>query len=111
MNNKRLTNLATLPGLSIEDILATPNVATSVQTAINLITANLALNTAYCGPLFSTMDVKGKIVTNMANAELIIPDDPAGADKIKQGVNLGILNQLCPTTIPEDRVNYYASLH
>jgi hypothetical protein len=30
MNDKRLVNLATLPGLSIEDILATPNVATNV---------------------------------------------------------------------------------
>jgi hypothetical protein len=92
MNDKRLTNLATLPGLTIEEITATPNVATNVQTVGNYITASLALNTAYCGPLFSTMDVKGKRVTNMADAELITPNDPAGADKIKQGVNLGTLN-------------------
>jgi len=71
MNNKRISNLATLPGLSIDDILATPSVATSVQTCSNLITANLALNTAYCGPLFETMNVKGKRVTNMADALLI----------------------------------------
>ena len=30
MNDKRITNLATLPGLSIEEIMATPNVATNV---------------------------------------------------------------------------------
>jgi hypothetical protein len=111
MNNKRLTNLASLPGLTLEEITATPNVATTVQTVGNYITASLALNTAYCGPLFSTMDVKEKIVTNMADAELILPEDPAGADKIKQGVNLGTLNSLAITTVPEDRVNYYASLH
>jgi hypothetical protein len=82
MNNKRLTNLATLPGLTIDDILATPNVATSVQTCSNLITANLVLNTAYCGPLSDVMDVKGKRVTNMADADLIVQNDPDAATKI-----------------------------
>jgi hypothetical protein len=35
------------------------------------ITAALALNTAYCGPLFDSMDVKGKRITNMADAFLV----------------------------------------
>jgi hypothetical protein len=109
MNDKRLINLATLPGLSIEDILATPNVATSVQTASNLITANLTLNTAYCGPLFSTMNVKGKRITNAVDPELILADDPNALDKIKQVPTVGFMNSLCITTVPEDRNNYYAN--
>ena len=108
MNDKRLVNLATLPGLTIEDILATPNVATTVQTASNLITANLVLNTAYCGPLFSTMNVKGKIITNAADPELIEVNDPSTEDKIKQVPTVGFMNSLCITTVPEDRENYYA---
>ena len=68
MNEKRLINLASLPGLTIDEILATPNVAVNVTTMSNYITASLALNTAYCGPLFDTMDVKGKRVKNMEDA-------------------------------------------
>ena len=69
MNNKRITNLASVDISSLESILATPNVAANVNTASNLSTFQIALNTAYCGPLFSTMDVKGKRVTNMADLE------------------------------------------
>ncbi len=71
MNNKRITNLASVDVSSLESILATPNVAASVNTASNLSTFQIALNTAYCGPLLSTMDVKGKRVTNMADLELL----------------------------------------
>lgn len=83
MNNFRITNLATLPGLTIEEITATPSVATSVQTASNLISANLVLNTAYCGPLFPTMSVKDKRIINAADPELITASDPSAAAKLK----------------------------
>jgi hypothetical protein len=109
MNDKRLENLATVPDItSIDAILATPKTACNVTTTSNLITLNLALNTAYCGPLFSTMDVKDKRVTNMADALLVIENDPDGASKVKQGVNYATLNMLALTTAPEDRENYYA---
>lgn len=49
----------------------------------NYTTASLALNTAYCGPLSESMDVKGKRITNMADADLILPDDPDAAEKVK----------------------------
>lgn len=38
MNDKRLTNLATVDISSLESILATPNVAANVNTASNLST-------------------------------------------------------------------------
>jgi hypothetical protein len=94
MNNHRIVNLSTLPGLSIDEIAATPNVAVNVSTMGNYITASLALNTAYCGPLFSTMSLKDKRVTDMADA-LLIGENDTSADvisKIKQGVNIGTLN-------------------
>ena len=52
----------------------------------NYTTASLALNTAYCGPLFSTMNVKGKKITNASDPDLIIVSDPSLADKNKQVV-------------------------
>ena len=85
MNNFRLVNLSTLPGLSVDDIMATPNVAVNVQTMSNYTTASLALNTAYCGPLFSTMNVKGKRITNVGDPlEIAVDETDAGRlDKIK----------------------------
>ena len=109
MNNFRITNLATLPGVTIDDILATPNVATSVQTVSNLISANLVLNTAYCGPLFTTMSVKDKRIINAADPELITASDPSAAAKLKQVPTVGFMNANSITTSPEDRNNYYAS--
>jgi len=52
----------------------------------NYTTASLALNTAYCGPLFITMNVKGKKITNASDPDLIIVSDPSLADKNKQVV-------------------------
>ena len=86
MNNKRLLNVATLPGLTIDDIMATPQVGVNVTTMSNYTTASLALNTAYCGPLFSTMNVKGKKITNASDPDLIVVSDPSLADKNKQVV-------------------------
>ena len=94
MNGKRLTNLSSVPGLTIDEILATPNVAVNVSTMGNYTTASLALNTAYCGPLFSTMNVKGKRITNAADPELILEDDPfeVAADKAAQLVTQNFFN-------------------
>lgn len=67
-NNYRIENLATVPDVtSIESILSTPSTACNVSTTSNLITLNLALNTAYCGPLFDTMNCKDKRVTGVAD--------------------------------------------
>ena len=71
MNNKRVDNMSTLDLTSLDTILATPNSACNVATTNSLITGNLLLSTAYCGLLSSTMNVKGKRVTNMADATLI----------------------------------------
>jgi hypothetical protein len=61
--------LATVPDISsIESILSTPKTAVNVDTMSTYTTLSLALNTSYCGPLFSTMDIKNKILTNMADA-------------------------------------------
>ena len=108
MNGKRLTNLSSVPGLDLDEILATPNVAVNVSTMVEYNTASLALNTAYCGPLFSTMNVKGKRVTNAADPELILEDDPAGAEKASQLVTQNFFNQHALTTAPDDRENYFA---
>lgn len=108
MNNKRLVNLSSVPGLSIDEILATPNVAVSVSTMSSFTTASLALNTAYCGPLFPTMDVKGKRVVNAADPELILPDDPNAIEKTNQLVTVGFQNAHTLTSLPEDRNNFYA---
>lgn len=64
MNNKRITNLASVDVSSLDSILATPNVAANVNTASTLSTFQIALNTAYCGPLSSEMSVKNKLITN-----------------------------------------------
>jgi hypothetical protein len=75
MNNQRIENLSTLDVTSLDTILATPNSACNVTTTSNLITGNLLLSTAYCGPLSSNMNVKGKIITNMADMILHTVDD------------------------------------
>lgn len=108
MNNKRITNLSSVPGLTIDEIIATPNVAVNVSTCSNLISANLVLNTAYCGPLFPTMNVKGKRVTNASDPELILPDDPNALEKTNQLVTVGFQNAHTLTSLPEDRNNFYA---
>lgn len=94
MNDKRITGLATLPGLSIDDIMNTPNVAVNVQTMSNYNTASLVLNTAYCGPLSSTMNCKDKRVTGVADMERLRTDDDSATTiaKLKQAVNYGSLN-------------------
>lgn len=84
MNNFRIQNLATVPDLtSIESIISTPKTAVNVDTMSTYTTLSLALNTAYCGALFTTMDVKGKQITNMADADLIIENDPDTINKVK----------------------------
>jgi len=54
------------------------------------------------------MNVKGKRITNAADPELILENDPSTADKIKQVPTVGFMNSLCITSVPEDRENYYA---
>lgn len=60
--------MGTLDLTSIESIMQTPKSAVNVDTMGAYTTLSLALNTAYCGILSSEMNVKNKIVTNMANA-------------------------------------------
>lgn len=108
MNDKRLINLSTVPGITIDDIMATPNVGVNVQTMSNYTTASLALNTAYCGPLLSSMNVKDKRIINAADPELITASDPSAAEKLKQVPTVGFMNANSITTVPEDRLNYYA---
>lgn len=84
MNNFRIENLATVPDISsIEAILSTPKTAVNVDTMSTYTTLSLALNTAYCGPLFSTMDVKGKRVTNMADVLIPEVNDADLSNKLK----------------------------
>lgn len=84
MNDKRIENLASLPDLSsIDSILATPKTAVNINTMSTFTGFYVGMNTAYCGILSSDMDVKNKRLTNMADAELIIVDDPNGVSKIK----------------------------
>ena len=83
MNDYRIEKLATVDISSIDSILATPKTAVNVDTMGTYTTLQLALNTAYCGPLFDTMDVKGKRVTNMGDAQLILENDPDAVNKIK----------------------------
>lgn len=109
MNGKRLENLATVPGLTIEEITATPNVAANVSTVGNYITASLLLNTAYCGPLSEVMDVKAKRVTNVGDPLVIVPDDPDTLVKVTQAVNVAYINTHALTTAPEDRDHLYAN--
>ena len=111
MNNQRIENLSTLDVTSLDTILATPNSACNVTTTSNLITGNLLISTAYCGPLSSTMNVKDKRVTNMA--DLIRLDnsdtDPQLTDKLKQGVNYKMMNDATLHRIPLDNYeDYYA---
>jgi hypothetical protein len=67
MNDYRIENLATVDISSIDSILATPKTAVNVDTMGTYTTLQLALNTAYCGPLFSTMNCKDKILTGVAD--------------------------------------------
>ncbi len=70
MNNYRIENLATVANLgTIEGILATPKTAVNVDTMSGYTTLSQALNTAYCGPLFDTMNCKDKRVTGVADLQ------------------------------------------
>jgi hypothetical protein len=87
--------MSTVPDLtSIDAILSTPSTACNVSTTNTLIGLQQALNTAYCGPLLSTMDCKDKRVTNVADMTLLTTQDtPAETQsKLKQAVNYGSLN-------------------
>jgi hypothetical protein len=112
MNNKRIDNLSTLDLTSLDSILATPNSACNVATTGSLITGNLLLSTAYCGPLFSTMNVKGKRITNMADAlplEFGVDTPDEAFEKTLQGVNIRTLNDLTVHKIAVDNyTDFYA---
>lgn len=41
-----------------------PSSAVNVTSMATNVASSLALNTAYCGPLSSNMNVKGKLITN-----------------------------------------------
>lgn len=70
-NAKRLENVGTVPNLTdLDSILATPNTATNVTTMSTYVQFYNALNTLYAGPLFSTINLKGKRPYNVASAEL-----------------------------------------
>ena len=70
MNNQRIENLSTVPDLSsIDAIISTPKTAVNVDTMSGYTTLSLALNTAYCGPLFDTMNCKDKRVTGVADLQ------------------------------------------
>lgn len=94
MNNYRMENLASLPDLtSIESIIATPKTAVNVDTMGTYTTLSLALNTAYCGPLFSTMNCKDKLLTNVADPVELLQNDSSEliTSKRHQAVNQGFM--------------------
>lgn len=109
MNNKRIVDLLSVPDLSVGGISSFPTNAVNVATMTGWTGAMVALNTPYCGPLSSDMDVKDKRVVNMGDASLVTVGDPLGEQKVKQGMNYGTVNSLCLTTAPEDRSNFYAN--
>lgn len=82
-NGQLINNLATVPGLSLEEIISSGSSAVNVNTLSTYTSLSLLLNTAYCGPISSNMDVKNKKITNMASADVIVQNDPIKADKLK----------------------------
>lgn len=94
-NGKRLENIGTVPDLtSIDSILATPNTAVNVTTMGNYTTLQLALNTAYCGPLFSTMNVKGKKITNVSTPYIYTNADSSATidESVNSAATFGLIN-------------------
>jgi hypothetical protein len=107
MNNKRIDNLSSLDISSVENILTMPKSACNVETANALVSGVVLSNTAYCGPLQTTMDVKGKRIINQADAvRLVNGEDPAVAtEKLKQGINYAFLNS---NSLTRDKVLNYS---
>lgn len=54
----------------MDGILAYPFSAVNVTSLTTNVASSLALNTAYCGPLSSTMNVKGKVIKNAGMPEV-----------------------------------------
>jgi hypothetical protein len=71
-NGKRVENIGTLPGLSLDSFLETPNTAMNVASTTNYVQLYNTLNTVYAGPLFSTISMKDKRLTNINDPELIV---------------------------------------
>jgi hypothetical protein len=113
MNDKRITNMSTLPDLTVDGIMGTPKHAVNVQSMTSYVTASttasLLLNTAYCGPLSGNMNCKGKVLTNLGDTVALVENDPDAANKIKQAVTVGYMNQHCLIDVPDDRTNFYAN--
>lgn len=77
-NGKRVENIGILPDLtSIESIIASANTAVNVTSMSTYVQLYNVLNTLYAGPLFSTINFKGKRPYGLADAEIpLIADTP-----------------------------------
>jgi hypothetical protein len=92
MNGKRVENIGVLPDLSsIDSIIASANTAVNVTSMSTYVQLYNVLNTLYAGPLFSTINFKGKKPYNLADAEIpLITDTPLQIEeKNKQVLNSG----------------------
>lgn len=76
MNGKYLQNVAGVPDITEGGLNQYALFGVNVATMVAYDAASLLLNTAYCGPLSAEMSLKDKRVTNMGDAQLVIPDDP-----------------------------------
>jgi len=87
-NAKRLENIGALPDLSsLESILNTPNTAVNATSMSTYVQLYNALNTLYAGPLFSTINMKGKKPYNVANGDIpAIGDTPEQLAEKNQGL-------------------------
>jgi hypothetical protein len=76
MNGKQLVNVANIPDITEGGINQYAQYGINVATMIAYDTASILLNTNYCGPLSSETSLKDKRVTNMGDAQLVVPNDP-----------------------------------